>query len=407
MYDSTTDCTLQLIVPTDFRQDIDETLVGFADACNKILAVAKRDNCWNTTKLHHKVYKPTREATGLKANHVCQAIRRVINQRKATKQIHKFRPTSISLDARTFKYIEDTQEVGVTLKTKRVNLRMKIGGYQIALLKGQVPTSATLSKNRQGDYYINITVEIPTQPKNKTPKVLGVDLGLRDIATTSTGKSWDGKQLRETRAKFARVRASIQSKRTKSSKRLLRRLSGRERRFQKWVNHNISKQLVADAKGEGLSSKVSSRGGTSLPTLGSEQLAPTCMPRFGAIAFEDLTGIRHRAKVRKSQKREHNSWAFYQLRLLTEYKATIAGIGLLLVDPRYTSKTCNCCKVIGNRDKKIFKCVNKRCGWVGDADHNGALNIASLGVAVNQPESSTMFCSLEQTVLGLKPTLTA
>ncbi len=137
-----------------------------------------------------------------------------------------------------------------------------------------------LSKNRQGDYYINIVVEVPTQPRNKTPKVLGVDVGLRDIASTSTGKSWDGQQLRKTRAKFARVCASIQSKRTKSSKRLLRRLSGRERRFQKWVNHKISKQLVAQAKD------------------------------FGVIAFEDLTGIRQRAKVRKSQKREHNSWSF-------------------------------------------------------------------------------------------------
>ncbi len=368
----------KLIVPTNFRDKVDETLVGFADACNQILAVAKHDNCWNTTKLHHKVYKPTREATGLKANHVCQAIRRVINQKKATKQIHKFRPTSISLDARTFKYVEDKQQVGVTLKSKRVNFDLKIGGYQIALLRGQAPTSATLSKTRQGDYYINIVVEVPTQPRNKTPKVLGVDVGLRDIASTSTGKSWDGQQLRKTRAKFARVCASIQSKRTKSSKRLLRRLSGRERRFQKWVNHNISKQLIAEAK------------------------------EFGVIAFEDLTGIRQRAKVRKSQRREHNSWAFYQLRLLTEYKANVAGIDLVLVDPRYTSKTCNCCKVIGNRDKKVFRCINKFCGWVGDADHNGALNIANLaGVVVNQPESSTMFCSLEQTVLGLKPTLTA
>lgn len=164
----------KLIVPTNFRDKVDETLVSFADACNQILAVAKTENCWNTTKLHHKVYKPTREATGLKANHVCQAIRRVINQKKATKQIHKFRPTSISLDARTFKYIEDKQQAGVTLKEKRVNFELKIGGYQIALLRGQIPTSATLSKTRQGDYYINITVEVPTQPRNKTPKVLGV-----------------------------------------------------------------------------------------------------------------------------------------------------------------------------------------------------------------------------------------
>ncbi|MBF2020951.1 MAG: IS200/IS605 family element transposase accessory protein TnpB [Hydrococcus sp. C42_A2020_068] len=364
----------KLIVPVEFRHQIDETLSGFAAACNYILDVAKQEKCWHTTKLHHKVYKATREQTGLKANHVCQAIRRVIGNAKAVKQIHKFRPTSISLDARTFKYVEEKQQVGITLKSGQVNFGLAIGGYQVALLRGQVPTSATLSKTRGGDYYINIVVEIPTQPTGKTPKVLEVDLGIRDTATTSTGKFWDGKQLRETRAKYSRVRASIQSKRSKASKRLLRRLSGKERRMMAWVNHNISKQLVND---------------------GSKLVA--------AIAFEDLTGIRQRAIVRKSQLREHNSWAFYQLRLFTEYKAAVAGIPIVLVDPRYTSKTCNCCKVIGNRDDKVFRCLNLNCGWTGDADHNGALNISALGAAVNQPGISTMFCSLEQTVLGIKP----
>jgi IS605 OrfB family transposase len=341
------------------------------------LDVAKQENCWNTTKLHHKVYKATRELTGLKANHVCQAIRRVIGNAKAVKQIHRFRPTSISLDARTFKYVEDKQLVGVTLKSGRINLTLAIGGYQVALLRGQTPKSATLSQTRQGDYYINIVVEIPTQPKGKTPKVLGVDLGIRDITTTSTGKAWSGKQLRETRAKYARIRGSIQSKRSKASKRLLRRLSGKERRFQSWVNHNIGKQLVAEAR------KISA-----------------------AIAFEDLTGIRQSAKVRKSQRREHNSWAFYQLRLFTEYKAAVAGIPILLVDPRYTSKTCNCCKVIGNRDGKVFRCLNLKCGWIGDADHNGAKNISTLGAAVNQPGISTMFCSLHDVVRDKAPATT-
>ncbi|PMB14827.1 transposase, partial [Fischerella thermalis CCMEE 5318] len=100
-------CKLQ--VPVELCSEIDHTLLLFADACNQIYKVAKRENCWNTTKLHHKVYKPVREATGLKANHVCQAIRRVIGNAKAVKQVHKFRPTSISLDIRTFQYIEELQ----------------------------------------------------------------------------------------------------------------------------------------------------------------------------------------------------------------------------------------------------------------------------------------------------------
>lgn len=80
----------KVIAPVELRVEIDRTLQGFADACNQILEVAKREKCWNTTKLHHLVYRPVRESTGLKANHVCQAIRRVIGNAKAVKQIHKF-----------------------------------------------------------------------------------------------------------------------------------------------------------------------------------------------------------------------------------------------------------------------------------------------------------------------------
>lgn len=215
----------KLIVLPNFRGEIDRTMEGFADACNQILEVAKRENCWNTTKLHHLVYKRVREATGLKANHVCQAIRRVIGNAKAVKQIHKFRPTSVGLDVRTFVYKEVTQSVGVTLMCGRVEFKLSIGGYQIALLRGQSPTSATLNKTKQGDYFINFVVDIPTQPTGKTPvlkssapgdrdaqtfrKVIGVDLGRRDIATTSTGESWCGKQIQNVRDRYSKVRANV------------------------------------------------------------------------------------------------------------------------------------------------------------------------------------------------------
>jgi putative transposase len=143
-------CKLQ--VPVELRPEIDRTLQGFADACNKIYEVAKRENCWNTTKLHHKVYKPVKASTSLKANHVCQAIRRVIGNAASVKQVHKFRPTSINLDVRTFQYIEDSQTVGITLMWGRVKFKLSIGNYQVALLKGKSPTAATLNKTKQGDY---------------------------------------------------------------------------------------------------------------------------------------------------------------------------------------------------------------------------------------------------------------
>ncbi|MEH1856408.1 MAG: transposase [Nostoc sp.] len=363
----------KLVVLPDFHGEIDRTMEGFADACNQILEVAKRENCWNTTKLHHLVYKPVREATGLKANHVCQAIRRVIGNAKAVKQIHKFRPTSISLDIRTFAYKEGTQSVGVTLMCGRVEFKLSIGGYQIALLRGQTPTSATLNRTKLGQYFINFVVDIPTQPTGKTPKVIGVDLGRRDIATTSTGKSWSGKQIQSVRDGYSQVRANVQSKRTRSSRRLLRRLSGGERRFQEWLNHNISKQIVQDAK-----------------------------RLNAALSFEDLTNIReslNQKRRSKVERRRTNNWAFYQLRLFVGYKANIAGVRVIFVPPAYTSQTCSRCGHIhpakgkSYRNGKVFKCGH--CGFEHDADINAAKNIAALGLSVSQPESPGLTCQLQ------------
>ena len=363
----------QLQVPVELRQEIDRTLQGFADACNQILEVAKRENCRNATKLHHLTYYTVKLTTGLKANHVCQAIRRVVGNMKAVKQVHKFRPTSISLDARVFTYRESDQHVGITLMSKRVWLPLSIGNYQLALLRGQTPTSATLVKRRSGDYYIQIAVELDTPPTGKTPKVIGVDMGRRDIATTSTNKAWNGSQLQATRDRYSRVRASLQSKRTRRSRRLLKRLSGREARFQKNINHSISRQLVNEAKAIN-----------------------------AALAFEDLTDIRKSLNTQprnKTERRRTNNWAFYQLRMFVTYKAVLAGVPVVFVPPAYTSQTCSRCHHVhpekgkSYRNGKVFKCGH--CGLEADADWNAANNIAALGAVVNQPESSVMSCVLE------------
>jgi IS605 OrfB family transposase len=157
-------------------------------------------------------------------------------------------------------------------------------------------------------------------------------------------------------------------------KHLLKRLSGRERRYQQWLNHNISKQVIESAK-----------------------------TNNAAIAIEDLTGIRERTNQQprdKTERRRSNSWAFYQLRLFLEYKAVKAGIDLVAVPPAYTSQTCHACNHIGLRSGKRFQCSN--CGWHGDADLNGAINISKLGaVFVSQPRGSNLCCSLNCDGSGL------
>lgn len=367
----TVSCKLE--VAPNIAPEIDETLSVFADACNRILKVAQDQGIKNVTKLHHLTYNDVRLMTGLKANHVCQAIRRVCGNLKASYKVKQFKPTSVSLDARTFRYEEESQVVGITLIGGRKKFKLLIGNYQIGLLKGYKPTSATLVKRRNGDYYIQICVDVPTQPKGKTPKTIGVDLGRRSIAASSTEKTWSGEKLNQVRDRYSRVRANVQSKRTKSAKRLLRRLSGRERRFQSWVNHNISKQLVAEAK----------------------QLN-------AALVFEDLTKIRNSLNKKprsKKERRKTNNWAFYSLRMYVLYKSAIAGVPVFFVPPAYTSKTCARCHHIHPEEPKKsyrrgekYKCGN--CGWEHNADISAAMVISQLGAAVINPESSVMSCEV-------------
>ena len=83
------------------------------------------------------------------------------------------------------------------------------------------------------------------------------------------------------------------------------------------------------------------------------------------------------------------------------YKALAAGVPVFLVEPAYTSKTCHQCHHIGDRKSKEFSCPI--CGWSGDADFNGAKNIADLGAVVNQPGGPGLFCSIEaEKVPGLQ-----
>jgi len=94
--------------------------------------------------------------------------------------------------------------------------------------------------------------------------------------------------------------------------------------------------------------------------------------------LENLKGIRQTAKSRRKQKYSLNSWSFYQLRQMIEYKAKKLGIFVFYVEPYYTSQRCCRCGHIenANRNKNLFHC--KSCGTVENADVNAGFNIAYL-----------------------------
>ncbi|MCC3407608.1 MAG: transposase [Microcoleus sp. PH2017_10_PVI_O_A] len=292
---------------------IEATLKAFADACNYTNQRVKPSITSKTT-IQNIVYEDLRSQFGLAANLAVRACARVGANRLAAKQKRKpvktFKPTSADYDQRIFTFREKDWTVSLTTVDGREHIKLDAGNYQRGKLKGRTPTSAQLCKHRDGKYYIHIQLKDEAPYPVKSSNVIGVDFGRRDIAVTSNGDKWDGKKLTETRDRYSRTRASLQKKastRTRSSRRrcrrILVRLSGRERRFQQWMNHNISKTIIDGAKQQN-----------------------------ATVAIEDLTGIRERTNQKprhKIERRRSNSWAFYQLRVFLEYKGLREGVEVI------------------------------------------------------------------------------
>jgi putative transposase len=365
----TISCKLKVSVSQAAK--LDATLDAFAKALNCVNENTP-EKIVNAVKFQSLCYREIRTRFGLSSNLAQQVCRRLAGARKVAQQknrpVKAFKSGFVTYDARIFSFREKDWTVSLTTVEGRERFELDIGHYQRGLLAGSNPKAATLVKRQGGSYSIQIGVESEVPEPEHAVKAIGVDLGRRDIAHTSEGDNWNGQQLNQVRDHYSRLRGVLQrkaSKGTRSTRRrcqqLLQRLSGRERRFQTWVNHCISKSIVARA---------------------------LATHRF--IALEDLTGIRERVNRQprsKTERRRANSWAFYQLRQFVHYKAMRAGVKVVVVSPAYSSQTCHQCLWIGQREGKHFRCVNPACGWEGDADLNGANGIALLGVAVNQPPS--------------------
>jgi len=360
------------LLPTAEQADLLlETIKETNTVCNAISVVAWSKRIFNNFKLHHEVYHPYNATFNLSSQCLIRAIAKVADAYKLDKKTKRtFRPLgSIAYDSRIMTY-----------KPNNIVSLWCLGGRQkiefichntayLPYIKGEADLVY-----KKGKFYLFQTVDVPEQDVDDIESFIGVDFGLTDIISTSDNTKHSADWINQYREKRQKVRSSIQSKGTRSSRRLLRRLSGKERTTATILNHTISKSLVESAKEQGK-----------------------------GIAIEDLTNIRFTSKRRNKKFRTKlGRWNFGQLRSCLEYKSLLNGVQLVVVEPRYTSQTCSCCKHIGKRTNKVFKCTNQNCEVdVLDADYNASLNIASLGRVVNHAEKSDMFCSLHS-YSGLK-----
>jgi putative transposase len=308
----------------------------------------------NKIELQKLVYYDIRQQFGLSAQMVIRAISKVAEAYKRDKRIKpSFRlHGAMVYDERIYNF-PTADRVSLLTLDGQVIVPCRFGAYAEGMMQRRRGQCDLLYRTITDTFFLAVTVDAPEPTPDEASDYLGVDLGVIMLAATSDGEFLNRStgpkhaHTNEVRARFSRFRQKLQKRNTKSSKRLLRRRSGRERRFVKDVNHCLSKAIVQTAKG-------TRRG----------------------IALEDLKNIRSRVNGSTRQRRVLHSWAFFQLRAFITYKAVLAGVRVVYVDPAYTSQTCSrCghCERANRPTQSRFLC--RSCGCSAHADLNAAANI--------------------------------
>ena len=347
---------LKLAPTIEQTQALLDTMHAFNDAANYVASIAFAEKTANKFELQRQVYGELRTTYKLAAQLAIRCISKVSEAYKRDKSIQpSFKPEgAIVYDERVMSF-KGVTHVSLLTLAGRVLVPSLIGAYQEARL-GAIKGQADLLY-RKGIFYLAVTLDVPTPEPQETTDTLGVDLGIVNLATDSEGETFSGEAVEKNRKRHQALRQRLQKRGTKSAKRHLKKLSGKEARFKRNTNHVISKRLVQKAQ--------------------SNQQA---------IAIEELRHIRQRTErtVRHSQRARQSSWTFGQLRQFLSYKAALAGVPLHTVDPRNTSRTCSQCGHCEKANRKSQACfVCRSCGYSCNADWNAALNISR--AAVMQP----------------------
>jgi len=354
------------------REAAVRTLNTWTEACNLVSRIAFENGCLsNAIRLQKLAYRPAKEV-GLSAQLAGSCIRHVASEyvairsnKRSPKAPCQFRKQAVILQG-------GTRGRDVSLRASGLSIWTVDGRFKAVPFQGPPDLEDKLNNWNLGDGRLSVSrkhvfltlsfkkeVEPRTAPNDA---VIGVDRGINVLACATDGKRhWmrKGGHTKHLRDRYSNVRASLQKRKaehpTRSVAKVLKRLSGREARFMRAVNHEVSKAVVTFAERTGCP----------------------------VIAIEDLEGIRNR-RLRKVQRREIGRWAYGQLRKFITYKAEGLGMVVVGIDPRYTSQGCSRCghTEASNRQGNLFLC--KACGHSLHADLNAAHNIRLRGILARQ-----------------------
>jgi putative transposase len=322
-----------------------QTLRACNAACERISQVAFDSQTFRKYDLHHLTYHNLKAETELAAGHIICAIAKVANAYKRdTQTLRTFSPLGgIELNKDTLTWKMEEQTLSLNVVGGRLKLPFLCSPIQKDLLRGKRGQADLLLKD--GVFYISVAVTVQEAAPFVPQGVIGVDLGIVNVATDSEGNRYTGEPIQKVRQKYRAFRQGIQAKKTRSARKRMAKKRRKESRFVRDVNHCISKSLVGRA-----------------------------LSRKKALAVEMLTGIRERGnRLNRAMRTEINNWAFAQLKFFLVYKCKRSGVPLLEVDPRYSSQQCSQCAHTerANRPSQEHFCC-RHCCFQANADVNAA-----------------------------------
>jgi IS605 OrfB family transposase len=326
------------------NQDLKDTIEQYFQAYSFCIDKGFELYTSNKKKIHNATYYPLRKIYPKLTSNLIQTARDVACENlKSVKLKVKPIPKNkfMRYDKRNFSYKNDM----VSLSTTNGRQKFSITLPRFAEKYKNWDCNAGIIVLRNDQLWLNLIFDKDAKTIANPDTFLGMDRGIDNIAVCSDNEFYNSKQLKRIKGKYQYLKAKLQSAGTRSAKRHLKKLSGRETRFVRDVNHCISKRIAKKP--------------------------------YDCFVLEDLKGIK-RDKGKKFNRKLGN-WSHYQLGNFIQYKAEERSKPTIEVDPRHTSQKCSKCGHTerSNRKGSRFKC--KKCGFELNADLNASRNIANLG----------------------------
>jgi putative transposase len=331
-----------------------ETVEQFTVSFNRVCQTGWRLQEGNAYKLHHATYRSCKDGNTLVSDlHIqarqkaSEAVKSAIALQKKGRRVSQPKSTFCPprFNSRTFAVNWESGIANLSTTQGRQKMPFKLPPYAAYAVGCDTATADLIRK--KGKWYLHVVVELPDIEFADNRKAIGVDLGVSRPAVTSDNRFHGKRHWKEVEKRTFRLKRALQANGSKSARRHLRNLAGRQQRFRRDCDHVLSKRIL-----EGV------EAGTT-------------------VVIENLTDIRKRAKMRHGeQSRRLHAWSFAQLRSFLEYKAENVGVAVTAIDPRHTSQRCNKCGYTSRsnrRNQSDFRC--RECGHKCNADLNASKNI--------------------------------